>query len=142
MPTLFKPSPRNLWAALVVREPTLERAIAELVWRVVPWAMYGSFLVGRVIMILVPGADFAVVTRTPWPAADSEACRVPSASLVRTPFKVAAATGLACQGVAAATGLGAVIVRVQALFKAIKSAGIAYSRLIQALTSWQPAMAI
>jgi threonine/homoserine/homoserine lactone efflux protein len=50
---------------------------------------------------------------------------VPSASLARTPFKVAAATGLACQGVAAATGLGAVIVRVQALFKAIKWAGIA-----------------
>ena len=22
MPTLFKPSPRNLWASLVVREPT------------------------------------------------------------------------------------------------------------------------
>jgi threonine/homoserine/homoserine lactone efflux protein len=59
---------------------------------------------------------------------------VPSASLVRTPFKVAAATGLACQAVAAATGLGAVIVRVQALFKAIKWAGIAYCRLIQALT--------
>jgi threonine/homoserine/homoserine lactone efflux protein len=56
---------------------------------------------------------------------------VSSASLVRTPFKVAASTGL-----------GAVIVRVQALFKAIKWAGIAYSRLIQALTSWQPAMAI
>ena len=26
MPTLFKPSPRNLWAALVVREPTPHRA--------------------------------------------------------------------------------------------------------------------
>lgn len=28
MPTLFKPSPRNLWAALVVREPTVLRTSA------------------------------------------------------------------------------------------------------------------
>jgi hypothetical protein len=41
----------------MVRKPTLERAIAELAWRVVPWATYGSFPVVLVIMILVPGAD-------------------------------------------------------------------------------------
>lgn len=30
MPTLFKPSPRNLWAVLVVREPTPLRAVTPL----------------------------------------------------------------------------------------------------------------
>jgi hypothetical protein len=44
-----------LVTGLTIRIRILERAIAELVWRVVPWAMYGSFLVVPVIMILVPG---------------------------------------------------------------------------------------
>jgi threonine/homoserine/homoserine lactone efflux protein len=80
------------------------------------WSMYGSFLAFAVVLVLVPGPDFAVVTKN---------------SLVGGSHRgywcaVGVASSNATQGVAAAAGLGAVIVRVEPLFEAVKWAGIAY----------------
>src|SRR5437764_8374518 len=82
----------------------------------VTWTAYGSFLAFAVVLVLVPGPDFAVVTRNTlvggrrrggWSAAG-------------------VASSNAVQGMAAAGGLGAVIVRVEPLFQAVKWAGIGY----------------
>jgi threonine/homoserine/homoserine lactone efflux protein len=91
------------------------------------WATYGSFLAFAVILILIPGPDFAVVTKNTlvgrrrrglWSAAG-------------------VASSNAVQGLAAVAGLGAVVVRVQPLFEAIKWAGIGYLMFLglQALRS-------
>jgi threonine/homoserine/homoserine lactone efflux protein len=82
----------------------------------VTWTSYGSFLAFAVVLVLVPGPDFAVVTRN---------------TLVggrrRGIFSAAGvASSNAIQGMAAAAGLGAVIVRVEPLFQAVKWAGIGY----------------
>lgn len=82
----------------------------------VNWSSYGSFLVFAVILVLVPGPDFAVVTkntlaggrRRGWWSA------------------VGVASSNCVQGAAAAAGLSALIVRSQPVFHAIKWAGIAY----------------
>lgn len=80
------------------------------------WAAYGPFLALAVVLILIPGPAFAVVTRN----ALAGGRRRGSWS----------ATGIASanavQGVATAAGLGAVIVRLQPLFQALRWAGIAY----------------
>lgn len=80
------------------------------------WAAYGAFLAFAIVLILVPGPDFAVVTKNTL-----------AAGRWRGGW---AATGVACsnavQGAAAAAGLGVVIVRVQPLFEAVKWAGAAY----------------
>jgi threonine/homoserine/homoserine lactone efflux protein len=82
----------------------------------VTWTSYGSFLAFAIVLVLVPGPDFAVVTRNTlvggrrrggWSAAG-------------------VASSNAVQGIAAAGGLGAVIVRVEPLFQAVKWAGIGY----------------
>lgn len=90
-------------------------------------AGYGTFLVFAVVLVLVPGPDFAVVTRNTlaggrrrgwWSA-------------------VGVTSSNAVQGAAAATGLGALIAASQPLFDAIKWAGIVYLALLagQALRS-------
>ncbi|MET0414919.1 MAG: LysE family translocator [Actinoplanes sp.] len=80
------------------------------------WSMYGSFLIFAVVLVLIPGPDFAVVTkntlgggrrRGSWAA-------------------VGVVTSNAVQGLAAAAGLGALITRAQPVFQVIKWAGIAY----------------
>lgn len=80
------------------------------------WTSYGSFLAFAVVLVLIPGPDFAVVTRNTliggrrrgsWSAAG-------------------VASSNAIQGMAAAAGLGAVIVRIEPLFQAVKWAGIGY----------------
>jgi threonine/homoserine/homoserine lactone efflux protein len=80
------------------------------------WAAYGAFLAFAIVLILIPGPDFAVVTKNTLAAG-------------RWRGRWAAA-GVACsnavQGAAAAAGLGAVIVRMQPLFEAVKWAGAAY----------------
>lgn len=80
------------------------------------WTAYGSFLAFAIILVLVPGPDFAVVTRNTLaggrPRGASSAAGVASSNAV--------------QGSAAAAGLGAVIVKLQPLFEAIKWAGICY----------------
>jgi threonine/homoserine/homoserine lactone efflux protein len=82
----------------------------------VTWAAYGEFLAFAIVLILVPGPDFAVVTKNTL-----------AAGRWRGGW---AAAGVACsnavQGTAAAAGLGVVIVRVQPLFEAVKWAGAAY----------------
>lgn len=80
------------------------------------WSSYGAFLAVALVLVLVPGPDFAVVTRNTLAAGRRRgAC---------------SAVGVACsnalQGAAAAAGLGAVILRSQPLFQAIRWAGIAY----------------
>lgn len=80
------------------------------------WSAYGSFLAFAVVLVLVPGPDFAVVTKN---------------TLVggrRRGFcsALGVASSNATQGVAAAAGLGAVIVRVEPVFEAVRWAGIAY----------------
>jgi threonine/homoserine/homoserine lactone efflux protein len=80
------------------------------------WSTYASFLAFAGVLVLLPGPDFAVVTKN---------------TLVggrRRGFwsAVGVASSNATQGVAAAAGLGAVIVRVEPVFEAVKWAGIAY----------------
>jgi threonine/homoserine/homoserine lactone efflux protein len=93
----------------------------------VNWSAYAAFLGLATLLVLVPGADFAVVTRNAlvggrqrgwWSAAG-----VTTSNLV--------------QGAAAAAGLAAVIVRIEPLFQAIRWAGIAYLAwlAVQALRS-------
>ena len=79
-------------------------------------ASYGSFLVFAVVLVLVPGPDFAVVTKN----------TLASGRWRGTWSAGGVASSNAVQGAAAATGLGAVIVRVEPLFEAIKWAGVAY----------------
>lgn len=80
------------------------------------WSAYASFLVVATVLVLVPGPDFAVVTRNAlvggrrrgwWSA-------------------IGVSSSNAVQGAAAAAGLAAVIVRIEPLFQAIRWAGIAY----------------
>ncbi|RSM61848.1 lysine transporter LysE [Actinoplanes sp. ATCC 53533] len=91
------------------------------------WSTYGSFLIFAVVLVLVPGPDFAVITkntlaggrrRGSWSAAG-------------------VASSNAVQGLAAAAGLGALVTRAQPVFQAIKWAGIGYLAYlgVQALRS-------
>lgn len=86
------------------------------------WSKYGEFLVFAALLVLVPGPDFAVVTknalaggrrRGSWTAAG-------------------VATSNLLQGTAAVCGLSAVIVRAQPVFETIKWAGVAYLALLGA----------
>src|SRR4051812_2624840 len=91
------------------------------------WSSYGSFLVFAIVLVLVPGPDFAVVTKNTLAAGRRRGAW--SAGGV--------ATSNAVQGAAAATGLGAVIAGVRPLFEAIRWAGVAYLAFlgVQALRS-------
>jgi threonine/homoserine/homoserine lactone efflux protein len=80
------------------------------------WTTYGTFLVFAVLLVLVPGPDFAVVT-----------ANTLSGGRRRGLWSgVGVATSNAIQGGAAAAGLGALIVSAQPVFQAIKWAGVAY----------------
>jgi threonine/homoserine/homoserine lactone efflux protein len=91
------------------------------------WQNYGSFLVFAVVLILVPGPDFAVVTKNALTGGRRSGLWA----------GVGVASSNAVQGVAAAVGLGAVVVASQPLFEAIKWAGVGYLGYlaIQALRS-------
>jgi threonine/homoserine/homoserine lactone efflux protein len=80
------------------------------------WSTYGSFLAFAVVLVLVPGADFAVVIKNTL-AGGRRRGRWTA---------VGVASSNATQGALAAAGLGAVIVRVEPLFQAVKFAGIVY----------------
>ena len=84
------------------------------------WLSYVSFLVFAIVLVLVPGPDFAVVTKNT--LAGGRRRGVWSC--------VGVTTSNVIQGAAAAAGLGAVIVRAQPLFHAIKWAGITYLALL------------
>jgi threonine/homoserine/homoserine lactone efflux protein len=80
------------------------------------WSAYASFLVFAVVLILIPGPDFAVVTKN-----------VLSGGRRRGVWSsVGVASAAAVQGGAAAAGLGAVVMRAQPVFLLIKWAGIVY----------------
>jgi len=93
----------------------------------VDWSAYAAFLGLATLLVLVPGADFAVVTRNALVGGRGRgwwsAVGVTTSNLV--------------QGGAAAAGLAAVIVRIEPLFQAIRWAGIAYLAwlAVQALRS-------
>jgi threonine/homoserine/homoserine lactone efflux protein len=91
------------------------------------WSVYGSFLVFAAVLVLVPGPDFAVVSRN---ALVSGRRRGVASAL-------GVASSNAVQGTAAAAGLGAVIMRSEPVFLAIKWAGVVYLLLLgaQALRS-------
>ena len=91
------------------------------------WSKYGEFLAFAVVLVLIPGADFAVVTKNTLVGGHRRgrwtALGVSNSNLV--------------QGTAAAFGLSALIMKVQPLFEAIKWAGVAYLAYlgVQALRS-------
>lgn len=80
------------------------------------WSKYGEFLAFAVVLIVIPGPDFAVVTKNTLVGGHRRgrwtALGVASSNLV--------------QGTAAACGLSALIVKVQPLFESVKWAGVAY----------------
>jgi threonine/homoserine/homoserine lactone efflux protein len=91
------------------------------------WQTYASFLGFAVLLVLMPGPDFVVVTRN-----------VLASGRRRGAWAgVGVATSNAVQGCVAALGLGAVIVASQPVFEAIKWAGAAYLVVlgVQALRS-------
>jgi threonine/homoserine/homoserine lactone efflux protein len=91
------------------------------------WSKYGEFLAFAVVLIVIPGPDFAVVTKNTLAGGRRRgrwtALGVSSSNLV--------------QGTAAACGLSALIVEVQPLFESVKWAGVAYLAYlgVQALRS-------
>ena len=91
------------------------------------WSKYGEFLVFAMVLIVIPGLDFAVVTKNTLAGGRRRggwtALGVSSSNLA--------------QGTAAAFGLSALIVKVQPLFESIKWAGVAYLAYlgVQALRS-------
>jgi threonine/homoserine/homoserine lactone efflux protein len=82
----------------------------------VSWSAYLSFLGFATVLVLVPGPDFAVVTKNTLAAG--------------RPRGWWSAVGVSCsnavQGTAAAAGLGALVLRAEPVFQAIRWAGIAY----------------
>ncbi len=77
---------------------------------------YLAFLAVATVVVLVPGPDFAVVTRNTLAGGQWRGWST----------SVGVCTSNAVQGLAAAGGLGALIVRSQPLFEAIKWAGVGY----------------
>ena len=86
------------------------------------WSKYADFLAFAVVLVLIPGPDFAVVTKNTLAGGRRRgrwtALGVATSNLV--------------QGTAAAFGLSALIIRVQPVFQAIKWAGVAYLVLLGA----------
>ena len=86
------------------------------------WSRYADFLAFAVVLVLIPGPDFAVVTKNTLAGGRRRgrwtALGVATSNLV--------------QGTAAAFGLSALIIRVQPVFQAIKWAGVAYLVLLGA----------
>src|SRR3954469_10215294 len=87
---------------------------------------YGSFLLFAVVLVLIPGPDFAVVTRNTL-----------TAGRWRGAWCAAGvASSNAVQGTAAIVGLGALVVRAQPVFQAIKWLGAAYLGYLGARLLW------
>jgi len=80
------------------------------------WSKYAEFLAFAMVLVLIPGPDFAVVTKNTLVGGRRRgrwtALGVSNSNLV--------------QGTAAAFGVSGLILRVQPLFEAIKWAGVGY----------------
>lgn len=96
-------------------------------FRAVTWSAYGAFLALAVVLVLIPGPDFAVVVKNTLTGGRRRG----------TWAAVGVASSNCVQGAAAAAGLGAAIVAAKPLFEAIRWAGVAYLALLglQALRS-------
>jgi threonine/homoserine/homoserine lactone efflux protein len=81
-----------------------------------PWAAYASFLGFAIVLVLIPGPDFTVVTRNTLTGGRRRGAY----------SGLGVASSNVVQGCAAVAGLGAVIVRLQPVFEVVKWAGIAY----------------
>jgi threonine/homoserine/homoserine lactone efflux protein len=84
--------------------------------RGVSWSAYGGFLAFAVLLVLIPGPDFAVVTKNTL-AGGRRRGRWAAAGVCMSN---------AVQGSAAASGLSVLIVRAQPAFDAVKWAGVCY----------------
>jgi threonine/homoserine/homoserine lactone efflux protein len=82
----------------------------------VPSTGYATYLAFAAVLVLVPGPDFAVVVRNT--LAGGRARGLWSA--------LGVCSAAAVQGAAAAAGLGALVLRVEPVFQAIRWAGIGY----------------
>ncbi len=80
------------------------------------WSKYAEFLAFAVVLIVIPGPDFAVVTKNTL-AGGRRRGRFTALGVSSSNF---------VQGTAGACGLGALIVKAQPVFEAIKWAGVAY----------------
>ncbi|MEV0718944.1 LysE family translocator [Asanoa sp. NPDC050611] len=80
------------------------------------WSSYASFVVFALVLIAIPGADFAVTVRSTLVGGRTQG-RWSSVGI---------ATSNVVQGLLAVAGLGAIVVHVEPLFQAIKWAGIGY----------------
>lgn len=80
------------------------------------WSRYGEFLAFAAVLVLIPGPDFAVVTKNAL-AGGRRRGSWTSAGVATSNF---------VQGTAAACGLSALIIRAQPLFEAIRWAGVGY----------------
>jgi threonine/homoserine/homoserine lactone efflux protein len=88
---------------------------------------YGAFLAFAIVLVLIPGPDFAVVTKNTL-----------AGGRRRGWFTAAGVcTSNAVQGAVAVTGLSAIIVQAQPVFAAVKWAGVCYLGIlgIQSLRS-------
>ena len=84
------------------------------------WSAYGQFLAFAVVLVLIPGPDFAVVTKNTL-----------TAGRRRGRFTAAGVTASnAVQGAVAVSGLSAIILRAQPVFEAIKWAGVCYLAIL------------
>jgi threonine/homoserine/homoserine lactone efflux protein len=86
------------------------------------WSRYAEFLAFAVLLVLIPGPDFAVVTKNTLAGGRRRGIWT-SAGVATSNF---------VQGTAAAAGLSALIMRSQPLFQAIKWAGVGYLTLLGA----------
>lgn len=80
------------------------------------WSSYGGYLAFAAVLVVIPGPDFAVVTKSTLIAGRRRGRW--------TALGVGASNAL--QGTAAAFGLGALVVKAQPVFETIKWAGVGY----------------
>src|SRR5258706_7077705 len=84
------------------------------------WSAYWAFLLFAVGLVLIPGPDFAVVTRNTL-AGGRRRGRFTA---------VGVCTSNAVQGAVAVNGLSPIILRAQPVFEAIKWAGVCYLAML------------
>jgi threonine/homoserine/homoserine lactone efflux protein len=84
------------------------------------WSEYGEFLIFALVLVVIPGPDFAVVTKNTLVAGRRRG-RWTAAGVVTSAF---------VQGTAAAAGLSAVVVKAQPVFEVIKWAGVCYLAIL------------
>jgi threonine/homoserine/homoserine lactone efflux protein len=87
------------------------------------WSRYGEFLAFVIVLVLIPGPDFAIVARNTL-AGGRQRGRWAAAGV---------SLGAVVQGTAAALGLSELIMRAQPVFQTIRWAGVAYLAVLGVL---------